>query len=197
MCGRYSIILGDGDDEDIQELRELMTELQRKRQEAAVKTGEVAPTDLALVIAPNKRLAPAAFAMRWGYRLPDGKPVFNARSETAAEKPMFRDGMRARRCLVPASHYFEWEKRGRERVKYAIRPAGRGVMYMAGIYRIEDGAPAFAILTREPSEQIAFIHDRMPVILPADARDAWLDARNDAQGVLRSALTDVRFMAVQ
>ena len=117
--------------------------------------------------------------MKWGYTLPDGKPVTNARSETAAEKPMFRDGMLNRRCLVPASNYFEWERRGRERVKYAIRPAGHPVLYMAGVYRMEGGRPVFAILTRAPAEPIAFIHDRMPVILPADAQAAWLDVRND------------------
>jgi putative SOS response-associated peptidase YedK len=65
---------------------------------------------------------------------------------------------------------------------------------MAGIYRIEDGAPAFAILTREPAEAIAFIHDRMPVILPENVRDAWLDTRNDARDVLKAALTDLRFV---
>ena len=193
MCGRYSIFLNG--EEDAEELRQIMNELQRKAPDAAtaVKAGEIAPGDLAPVIAPNRLRSPAAFAMRWGYRLPDGKLVFNARSETALEKPLFRDGMLNRRCLAPASSYFEWENRGREKVRYSIHPAGQRITYLAGVYRLEDGVPAFAILTREPAESIAFIHDRMPVILPESARSAWLDARSDPRDVLKAALTDVRF----
>ncbi len=66
-----------------------------------------------------------------------------------------------RRCLIPASGYYEWEKRGKEKIKYAIRPEGARLLYMAGIYRIEKGAPVFTILTREVALGIAFIHDRM------------------------------------
>ena len=92
--------------------------------------------------------------------------------------------MRHRRCLVPAAHYFEWEKRGKDRIKYAIRPGGAAVMYMAGIYRLENGAPVFTILTREPAAAISFIHDRMPVILPKEAAGDWLNIRYDAGDVL-------------
>ena len=194
MCNRYYIQTEECED-DVEELRQLMQELQRKSPEhaAAVKIGEISPNALAPVIANSRRLVPTPFVMKWGYTLPDGKPVTNARSETAAEKSLFRDGMLNRRCLVPASNYFEWEKRGREKVKYAIRPVGRPVLYMAGVYRMEGGRPAFAILTREPAEPIAFIHDRMPVILPAEALAEWLDIRNDGHDVLKSALTDMSY----
>lgn len=97
---------------------------------------------------------------------------------------MCKDGMLQRRCLIPASNYFEWEKRGRDKIKYAIRPAGSTIFYMAGIYRIEGGKPAFTILTREPAESIAFIHNRMPVILPTCAQNQWLNLRNDAHNAL-------------
>jgi putative SOS response-associated peptidase YedK len=117
--------------------------------------------------------------------------VINARSEEAAEKPLFRDGMAQRRCLVPAAHYYEWEKNGRQRVKYAIKPANADVTYMAGIYRIEDGVPVFSILTREPASSISFIHDRMPVILTRDMMNDWLNPRYNADEVLRSAVLDV------
>ena len=99
--------------------------------------------------------------------------------------------MRHRRCLVPAAHYFEWEKRGKDRIKYAIRPGGASVMYMAGIYRLENGAPVFTILTREPAAAISFIHDRMPVILPKEAAGDWLNIRYDAGDVLAGAVQDV------
>jgi putative SOS response-associated peptidase YedK len=193
MCGRYYI----EDEDSAEELRQIIEEIQRKSAEnaEAVKTGEVFPTDLAPVIANNRQRVPMPFAMKWGYSLPDGKLIINARSETAAEKALFRDGMLNRRCLVPATNYFEWEKRGREKVKYAIRPTGHPIMYMAGVYRLEGGRPVFAILTREPAEPIAFIHDRMPVILPAEAKAEWQDTRSDGRDVLKSALTDMSYFA--
>lgn len=197
MCNRYYIDVED-DEDSVQELRQIIQALQRKSSEGAgvVKTREVFPADLAPVIANNRQLVPMPFAMKWGYSLPDGKMIFNARSETAAGKPLFRDGMLHRRCLVPATNYFEWEKRGQEKVKYAIRPAGHPVLYMAGVYRLEGGRPVFAILTRTPAEPIAFIHDRMPVILPASAQAAWLDVRSDGREVLHSALTDMSYEIV-
>lgn len=193
MCGRYYI----EDDDTAEELRAIIAEVQRKLDEqnngAMIKTGEIFPTYVVPVIANNRQLVPTSFAMKWGYSLPDGKLIINARSETAAEKPLFRDGMLNRRCLVPATSYFEWEKRGKEKVKYAIRPSGRSMLYLAGIYRIENGRPVFSILTREPAEQIAFIHDRMPVILPDAAKGDWLDARNSTEELLRDASLDMAY----
>ena len=194
MCGRYYI----DDDDTVEELRAIIMELQRKLDEQnnaeTVKTGEVFPTDVVPVIANNKHLVPTPFAMKWGYSLPDGKLIINARSETAAEKPLFRDGMLNRRCLIPATNYFEWEKRGKEKVKYAIRPSGRPMLYMAGIYRIEKGRAVFSILTREPAEQIVFIHDRMPVILPDATIADWLDPHNSAEELLREASLDIAYV---
>ena len=79
----------------------------------------------------------------------DGKLLFNARSETAAEKAMLKDGMAQRRCLIPATCYFEWEHRGMEKVKYAIAPAGSNMIYLAGIYHKEGNRAACTILTRD------------------------------------------------
>ena len=114
----------------------------------AKTSSEISPSDCVPVVANNKNLIPSPFAMQWGYTLSDGKKIINARSETAAGKPLFRDGMENRRCLIPAGNYFEWEKRGKEKIKYAIRPADSPSMYMAGIYRLEKGKPVFTILTR-------------------------------------------------
>ena len=186
MCCRFYI--AEDDQQDLAALIEAMNRY------AGVKTaGEVRPTDLAPVLANNKALKPTPFAMAWGYTLPDGKRVINARSETAAQKPLFRDGMAQRRCVIPASHYFEWEAAAREKVKYAIRPRDHSLTYLAGLYRFEGGAPVFTVLTRAPAPAIAFIHDRMPVILPPDAVPDWLNLRFAASDVLKSAQLDVTF----
>ena len=77
--------------------------------------------------------------MRWGYTFPNSKPVINARSETAAIKPMFKDGMKQRRCLIPATHYYEWEHRGRQSIKYAIRPERSRIEAADGAFVYVDG----------------------------------------------------------
>ena len=195
MCGRYYI----ADEDTAEDLRQIIEEVNRRNNEGEkpVKTaGEIFPTDLVPVLANNKNMQPAAFAMEWGYTLPDGRRIINARSETAHEKGMFKDGLKNRRCLIPASSYFEWEKREKEKIKYDIRPVGNGTLYMAGLYRIEGNKAVFTILTREPAESIAFIHNRMPVILPDDMRNDWLNLRFDAMNVMRAAMTEVMHRAV-
>ncbi len=131
--------------------------------------------------------------MRWGYQLPDGKLIFNARSETAAQKTMFADGMRQRRCLVPADSYYEWQKTEQGKQKYVIAPSNANGFFLAGIYRIEQGRPVFSILTKDPVESIAFIHNRMPVILPNEAMSDWLNPRFNGAEIINHALSDISF----
>ena len=155
------------------------------------------PSDTVPVVANNRQLKARPFAMRWGYSFPDGHPIINARSETAQTKPLFQDGMRRRRCLIPAKCYFEWERRDKERIKYAIRPAHGRILYFAGIYHWEQHSeatfPTFAILTQQAAPEIAFIHERMPVILPAERLRDWLNPRNDARDILQAALRDMEY----
>ena len=188
MCGRYHI----DDGRDNVELNDIIEAVNRRVVTEPVKTsGDVFPTDIVPVVATNRRMEPAAFAMRWGYALEDGRRIINARSETAETKPLFRDGMLNRRCAIPATNYYEWARRSREKTRYAIRPAEGDLFYMAGIYRLEAGRPVFTILTREPAESIAFIHDRMPVILPSDLVKDWIDPRYRAAELLEHAILAV------
>ena len=194
MCGRYYIAQDDLSDE----LSRIIDELNRKKTPEGLKTsGEIFPSDIVPVLANSRKQDVQPFAMRWGYAFPNGRPIINARSETAAEKPMFRDGMRQRRCVIPASHYFEWARRGAARTKYAIRPAHADTMYLAGIYHLEnhDGVivPAFTILTRDAASGIVFIHPRMPVLLPPDATADWLNPGYHAEEVVAAALTDMEY----
>ena len=108
MCGRFYI----PDEDSNEELQRIINHLNRVKS-TSVKTGEVCPTDVAAVIANSKAMNPTPFAMKWGYTMDNRAPIINARSESAAEKPLFRDGMQQRRCLIPAAHYFEWERMGK------------------------------------------------------------------------------------
>ena len=165
-----------------------------------VTEGEVRPTDVAPVIAPGKDGKRAVFPMKWGFTVQiDGKlkPVVNARVETAAEKELFKEAWRRHRCIIPASWYIEWEHNkdpnGKTTTgdKYVIQPDGDVMTWLCGLYRIADGFPEFVILTRTPVGEIAKIHDRMPVILPEDRIDEWIDPFADPSALLEHTLTDM------
>ena len=194
MCGRYYI----AEDDMTEEMARIIEEINRKKTPEGMKTsGEIFPSDIVPVLANSRQQDVQPFAMRWGYTFPNSKPVINARSETAAIKPMFKDGMKQRRCLIPATHYYEWEHRGRQSIKYAIRPERSRMLYLAGIYHLEKHddviVPTFTVLTREASPGISFIHDRMPIILPSEIITDWLDSRNDAVEVIQAAMLDMEY----
>ena len=204
MCGRF-FIAEEGEDA----LLTRMIEEAARRQKAIVGEGEIArgevfPSCTAAALAVGRSGQVGAFPMQWGFHRSDGGLIINTRSETALDRPMFRSSMLQRRCLIPASWYFEWEqksdppapgerakaveKREPQRVKYLIRSAAPGPIYLAGIYRYEEGRklPVFSILTREPAPEIAFIHNRMPVIFSEHTRGLWLDGNADPQSALRA-----------
>lgn len=155
----------------------------------------VAPTQQAPVVRASEADGWRADLLRWGL-IPSwareggmgfgaGSGLVNARSETAATKPAFRSAFKTRRCLVPASGFFEWKAIQGERQKQPlyIRPVEEDDLFIfAGLWeswKPEDAAQpleTFAILTTAANQFMAPIHDRMPVILrPQDAR-LWLDA---------------------
>lgn len=131
------------------------------------RVGEMRPTDSAPVITGPGR----AVMLTWGIPAPwDGKPLINARGETLATKKTFKPLLESR-CLVPATAYFEWRRVGRERLKNRIAPADGEPFAFAGLH---DGTN-FTIVTCAPAPDVAHIHDRMPVILPAESEAAWID----------------------
>ena len=182
----------------------LNTKLARRFQlemsKSMVTEGEVRPTDVAPVIAPGKDGKRAVFPMKWGFTVyTDGKTkaIVNARVETASAKPLFREAWARHRCIIPASWYIEWGhiRDGRGKMitgdKYMIQPDGDVTTWLCGLYRIEDGFPVFAILTREPSRELAGIHDRMPVILSEDKIDEWINPESDPDSLIPHALTNM------
>ena len=112
-----------------------------------------------------------------------GFKTINSMSETAAEKPAFRDAMRRRRCLVPADAFYEWKKLGpKEKQPYSFGMKDDSTFAFAGLWEHwRDPANASAvvetctILTTKPNLLVADVHDRMPVMLKAEDYDLWLD----------------------
>ena len=203
MCTRFYA--------DMKSLSGYISEAQRLRlakiimntmSRSAAMSGEIRPTDMAAVIAPNKKGEPAVFPMIWGFTpKASPKPVINCRIETADQKELWKDSWFRRRCIIPASWYFEWEhlKRPDGKVKtgqkYAIQPKGSSVTWIAGLYRMEEKNglhyPVFTVLTREPSAELRKLHNRMPVILPESVIDDWLLPGSNPEEIINNALTDM------
>lgn len=201
MCCRYWA-------DESPEIREIVEEMNKSplvekwhRTTGITTYGEIRPTNVVPVIASNRTGARAVFPMKWGFT---GKTLLmNARTETAPVKATFRDAWASHRCIVPASWYFEWEhitgNDGKKRTgdKYLIQPKGSSMTWLCGLYRIENGLPVFVILTREPGEEIRFIHDRMPLILPGDRVDKWIRPDVKPEELIDAALTDMVYEKVE
>jgi putative SOS response-associated peptidase YedK len=128
----------------------------------------IAPTDPVVVIAPDR-----ADVVRWGIDGAKGG-LFNLRSETALEKPYYQRMLLGQRVLVPASHFYEWRKVGRQRLPIAVSRADGGFLHLAGLLGTWEGRPATTILTTRPNTEIASLHDRMPVVLNDDDAATWV-----------------------
>lgn len=105
------------------------------------------------------------------------KPVINARSETVDEKPMFKKSFDQRRCLIPASSYYEWERpEPKVALPYNIHLPDNGPFFFAGIWSHHSklDVTSCAILTAAPHKNISHVHDRMPIILKADQCEQWI-----------------------
>jgi len=122
----------------------------------------------------------------------DGPGHINARGETAWEKPTFRDAFAHRRCLIPATGFYEWQRTGaKKRRPWLFSLTSSRPFAFAGLWEDparEGASPTCAILTTEPNDVTRAVHDRMPVILPPGAYARWLDPRPGAALDLRSLL---------
>jgi putative SOS response-associated peptidase YedK len=152
----------------------------------------IAPTQPILNIARGPTGDRCALLVRWGLvpawvKDPSSfSLLINARSETAAEKPAFRNAMRHRRVLIPASGFFEWHRPADKKARrqpYYIRPRDGGVVTFGGLmetWHAPDGSEidTGCILTTSANRSIAGIHDRMPVVILPEDHERWLDCLN-------------------
>jgi putative SOS response-associated peptidase YedK len=159
----------------------------------------VAPTDeAAVVVQRDDRRAVVRY--RWGL-VPSwaddaraGSRAFNARAETLATSPLFRDAFRRRRCLVPVDGFYEWLRQGTHRQPMLIHDPDDVPLTLAGLWtgrRNDDTGEwlrTFTIVTTRPNGFMASIHDRMPVVIPRDAWTTWLDPATGDPGELRALL---------
>jgi putative SOS response-associated peptidase YedK len=169
----------------------------------------VAPTDdAAVVVQRDDRKAIVRY--RWGL-MPhweaDGRQAarrINARAETAASKPAFREAFARRRCLVPVDSFYEWKREGKVARPYRVARSDSLPLVLAGLWagRRDPDEPelvirTFTILTTTPSSAIAGLHDRMPVVLPDSAWATWLDPRPGDPAELQALLVPAEFAPLQ
>lgn len=139
---------------------------------------QIRPTDLAPVFV-QKEGRVCAEGMRWGFPMQRSGVIFNARAETIAEKPLFRDDYRLRRCIVPASGFYEWDSQSGKR--YLFRRKENEILYMAGIYQEKEDDARFVIITTNACAPVSEVHMRMPLILHAGQAIPWLENLEQAQ----------------
>lgn len=152
----------------------------------------IAPTQDAPVVRLDEDGVRRLVSLRWGlvpFWAKDpaiGNRMINARSETVASKPAFRQAVRRRRCLVVADGFYEWQKTTHGKTPWYIHLADGGPFAMAGLWeswRREGADPleTCTILTTAPNEMMARLHNRMPVVLAGAGVDAWLDPQTTVE----------------
>lgn len=176
MCGRYSLA-----PDESAEIMKIVREVQNRFGAASIRTGEIFPTNPAPVLMAEEGSGPAPRPLVWGFPGFKGKGVIiNARGETALDKPMFRKSVLERRCVVPTTGFYEWDK---SKQKFLFRLPESGTLYLAGLWNSFAGEERFTILTTAPNDTIINVHDRMPVLLRPEDLEPWL--RDTAMAVER------------
>jgi putative SOS response-associated peptidase YedK len=135
----------------------------------------LAPGDQHWIVRKEGQGSRLVVPAKWGFPTDTSRLLINARVETVAKRPAFRDAYRDRRCLVPADGFYEWRhESGRRGEPFWYHHADGSLLLMAGVFT--GGAhPAFTILTMPANDVVAPAHDRMPVVLSPEAARAWLD----------------------
>lgn len=148
----------------------------------AQKAGDIHPADLAPVLFAGQRGdAIHADLMRWGFPSFDHKLLINGRAESVLEKKAFSESVLLRRCILPASWFYEWD---REKTKNTFYMPGHETMFLAGIYNMLENERRFVVLTTEANASMAPVHDRMPLLLKREQIRDWLLDGQATRGLL-------------
>lgn len=182
MCGRYAITTAP------EAIRRLFAYLEQPNFPPRYNIAPTQPVPIVRMVEGRRQLA----LVRWGLIpawVKDPRAfalLINARGESVLEKPAFRNAMKRRRCLFPADGFYEWKREGEKKRPYFVRLKSGRPMAFAGLWESWMGPngeemETAAIVTTTASRSIAHIHDRMPVIVPPEAFDFWLDPNVDGE----------------
>lgn len=192
MCGRFALYHDRAALTKHLYVRQVAVEFQPRY--------NIAPTQaVAAVLRPPERDEPVLDALQWGlvpFWAKDariGSRMINARAETVAEKPAYRAAFKRRRCLLPASGYYEWKKQENGKTPHYVSMVDGRPFAMAGLWEEWNGPDGellhtCTIITTEASQRIAPVHHRMPAILDDAAQRRWLEADPDDRSALQDLL---------
>jgi putative SOS response-associated peptidase YedK len=176
MCGRYSITTAP------EAMRRLFGYLEQPNFPPRYNVAPTQPIPIVRLFEGKRQYA----LVRWGLipawvKDPRGfSLLINARGESVLDKPAFRNAMKRRRCLIPADGFYEWKNEGKLRRPFYVRPKGGEPMALAGLWETWTGPngeemDTAVIVTTQANRMLSGLHDRMPVIVPPEAFDFWLD----------------------
>jgi putative SOS response-associated peptidase YedK len=173
MCGRFVLISNVGQIAEEFNLTDITS--------SSIYSGDIHPGQkAACVISEDKKnrllILPWGFSPPWSKQATKSGLLINARAETLAEKPTFKEAFQKKRCLIPADGFYEWSK---EKKQFYFYLQNRKPFGLAGIYEpglsLTGKEASFVIITTSPNKLIAPVHNRMPVIIPHDKQSLWLD----------------------
>lgn len=183
MCGVFYV-----DDETMREIEKIAGKIDKN----VAAAGDIYPSRPALILRANHQEMVSA-VLKWGYEAYGKKTlIFNARSETVRERPMFRRDFEERRCLIPANKFYEWKKiNTKQKERYEFFTPDR-ILYLAGIYHKDPLGDRFTILTRAAEGCMEEVHHRMPLILNEREIENWLFSKKEAAELLESHFMELR-----
>ena len=187
MCGRYY-----ADDETAREIEKVIRQVNEKLKKTAGKENnimlqgrDIHPTESAPVLTVSDYGVDWRF-QRWGfpkqqYGMKGKQVIFNARSEAALEKKMFRESVEKRRIVIPASWFYEWNQNKEKNIFYR---KDQPTLFIAGFYNVYGNEEYFVILTTQANESVKPVHDRMPLVLEREEIVSWLSEPDKIQAFL-------------
>lgn len=153
MCGRFHFNINEKD------IGKILNRLPESENNVQIKFGDIYPTYYVPVITKDKY----PILCKWGFNMFNRKGVLiNARAETVTDKQTFRKSFLERRCLIPASGFYEWDS---VKNKYYFNRSDGKTLYLGGFFRNEEGVEKFIILTKPSTPPVVKYHDRIPVIV--------------------------------
>lgn len=187
MCGRYELFYND----DNYEMNKIIELAEKNTSAVSFEPKEVFPSaNVPIIASTENKIKPEFFV--WGFPGFHKKElIINARSETAAQKPTFKQAMLHRRCVVPSTGFYEWSHDSQKK-KYKFNLPEQENLYMAGIWNEYEGEKHFVILTTAANQSMAPIHNRMPLILPKELIRSWINDTELALSLLAQIPPELR-----
>jgi len=196
MCGRYAtfgpVSVSRHAREAMEQMEvDIISEINQREPQYNIAPTQKAPVLVHGEAGYHVRAYRWGLVPHWSKDLKFGAKTINARADTVATKPSFREAFKKRRCLVPASGYFEWKGVSPNKQPYFIHDPAGDLLMFAGLWDCWRESPeaewvhTYTVITGEPGKVSGDIHDRQPVILPPDLWEVWAEGTPaDAQSVL-------------